>query len=264
MKRWGLAALAALVVLNACAGQVRVIVAAGTTLVDSGVVGELVLRYEADHPDTKLSVVGESTARILELGRKGGADLLITHAPDLEAEFVAEGLSARYQSVMESRFILAGPVDAVAKMPGAIDEAMQEISRREALFVSRSDGSGTNHKELELWDRAGIEPTGLVWYLETGQGMGFTLQVADQRGAFVVTEIGVFLAAAPFLSLAMVEVADDPVLVNPYQVIVVKGSPAESAASAFASWLLSEDGRQEIVSINNELFGQVIYQPVES
>ena len=261
MKRVWLAVLAALMALSACAGPERVIVAAGTTVVDSGMIDQLVLHYEKENPNIELSVVGESTARVLELGRKGGADVLLTHAPDLEAEFVAEGLAARYEPVLKSRFLLAGPVEAVGEMPGTIDAALREIADRGALFVSRSDGSGTHAKELELWDRIGLDPSSSAWYLETGQGMGFTLQVADQRRAFVLSEAGVFLAASPLLSLEMITLADDPVLVNPYQIIVVKDSPAESAASAFASWLLSEDGRQRILSINNELFGQVLYQP---
>jgi ABC-type tungstate transport system permease subunit len=92
--------------------------------------------------------------------------------------------------------------------------------------------------------------------------MGLTLQVADQRQAFVLTELGAFVAAAPVLSLELVQVVPDPVLTNPYQITVVGDSPVESAADAFAAWLLSTQGHQAIISINNQLFGRVIYQPV--
>ncbi|MDH3259527.1 MAG: substrate-binding domain-containing protein [Acidimicrobiia bacterium] len=264
MKRIGLIAAIAALVLSACATPVRVIVAAGTTLVDSDILDGLVALYETDHPDVDLSVVGESTAQVLELGRRGGADLLITHAPDLEADFVAEGLAASYEPVLASRFVLAGPAGTGPGIPSTVVDALREIARRGDLFVSRSDGSGTHRKELELWSLAGVDPAGLPWYLETGQGMGLTLQVADQRQAFVLSELGAFLAAAPFLSLEIVPLRDDPVLVNPYQIIVVKGSPAESGAAAFAAWLRSAGGRAAIISANRDLFGEVVYQPAGS
>jgi tungstate transport system substrate-binding protein len=262
MKRSGLPLAAAILALSACGTQARVIVAAGTTLVDSGMLDELVSLYEAEHPDVELSVVGEATAQVIELGRRGGADVLLTHAPDLEAGFVADGLASRYEPVMESGFALAGPAAAVSEMPSEIVEAFREIARRGMGFVSRSDGSGTFQKERELWTRVGVDPDGMPWYIETGAGMGLTLQVADQRQAFVLTELGAFVAAAPVLSLELVQVVSDPVLTNPYQITVVGDSPVESAADAFAAWLLSTQGHQAIISINNQLFGRVIYQPV--
>ena len=262
MKRIGLVVAVGLA-LASCSSPTRVLVAAGTTLVDSGILDELVIRYEKENPDLELSVVGESTARVLELGRRGGADLLITHAPDLEARFVADGLAALYEPVLESRFVLAGPSGG-SPLPSSLDEAFSEIARRGEQFVSRSDGSGTYRKELELWGRVGVDPAGQSWYVETGQGMGLTLQVADQRAGYVLSEIGAFQAASISLSLEVVPLADDPALVNPYQVIVVKDSPVEAAAAAFSNWLRSEEGRQAIVSVNRDLFGEVIYQPVGS
>lgn len=262
MKPIAVAGLAALLVLSACGRSERVVIAAGTTLVDSGVLAKLVTQYEEEHPGAELSVVGESTAQILELGRRGGADVLITHAPDLEAEFVADGLAALYRPVFESRFILAGPPGLASQLSPEVVEAFREIAERGDLFVSRSDGSGTYQKELELWTVAGVDPAGLPWYIETGQGMGLTLQVADQRGAFILSELGVFLAAAPVLSLQIVPVDDDAQLINPYQIIVVKGTPVEGAASAFAVWLSSSEGTESLLAANLELFGEVIYRPV--
>jgi len=264
MKRFGFFGLAAVLTLGACAGPVRVIVAAGTTLVDSGIIDELTAQYEAEHPGIELSVVGESTARVLDLGRRGAADLLITHAPDLEAEFVAEGLATRYEPVLVSRFVLVGPPALNLETPVSVGDALAGIAGRGDLFVSRSDGSGTHQKEMDLWDAAGVDPSGAGWYVETGQGMGLTLQVADQRSAFVLCELGVFLAAGPSLSLEEIPLFEDPVLINPYQITVVSGSEVESAADGFAAWLLSEEGRQAIIAANNNLFGRSVYLPAGS
>jgi len=94
--------------------------------------------------------------------------------------------------------------------------------------------------------------------------MGLTLQVADQRSAFVLCELGVFLAAGSSLSLEEIPLFEDPVLINPYQITVVSGSEVESAADGFAAWLLSEEGRQAIIAANNNLFGRSVYLPAGS
>ena len=264
MKTLVLAGFGAILALSACGASQRVVIAAGTTLVDSGLLSELVSQYEAEHPDIELSVVGEATAQILELGRRGSADLLITHAPELEAVFVADDLAALHEPVMESRFVLAGPPGALVQMPSAVGDVFREIAARGDPFVSRSDGSGTYQKEMELWRLAGVDPSGRSWYLETGQGMGLTLQVADQREALVLSELGALLAAAPVLSLEIIPLDDDPVLNNPYQITVVKGTEVEAAAASFAAWLVSSEGARALTKANLELFGEVVYRPVGS
>jgi len=115
---------------------------------------------------------------------------------------------------------------------------------------------------MELWRLAGVDPSGLPWYLETGQGMGLTLQVADQRGAFALSELGAFLAAAPVLALKRVPLEDHPVLVNRYQATVVKGTPVQSTAEAVAAWLASPAGSEAVIAANLDLFDEVIYRPV--
>ncbi len=240
-----------------CSGSDRVIVAAGTTLVDSGLLDELVERFEASHPRIDLSVVGEATAQIIQLGRRGGADVLITHAPSLEAEFVEDGLAARYEQVLTSSFVIVGPAGRVTG--GTAAEELQSIAGSGSPFVSRADGSGTYEVEQELWAAAGIDPRGESWYLETGQGMGLTLQVADQRDAYTLSELGAFLASADVLNLEVVDVTDPPP--NPYHLIVVAGSPVRNAGEVFLEWMLGDDGRRAIEAANEKLFGRQVYVP---
>ncbi len=256
MKR---AAAVLLMVLAACSGvaQTRVIVAAGTTLVDSGLLDELAATFEAGHPDISLSVVGEATAQVLELGRRGGADVLITHAPALEAAFVAEQLAARYELVLTSSFVIVGPPDGVPA--GTATEVLRAIAGQGGPFVSRADGSGTYEMEVDLWEAAGIEPGVESWYIETGQGMGLTLQVADQRGAYTLSELGAFLAASDVLTLQPLDVTGIPV--NPYHLIVVAASPERRAGEEFLDWLLAPDGTEAVTRLNRNLFGRIVYEP---
>ncbi|HZJ47764.1 MAG TPA: substrate-binding domain-containing protein [Acidimicrobiia bacterium] len=246
--------------LVGCAGRDRVIVAAGTTLVDSGFLDAVIAIYEAEHPGVEVSVVGDATSRALELGRRGSADVLITHAPDQEQRFVDEGLAFRYAPFVDSTFVIVAPPGS--GLAGSPEEILASIAQRSFPFVTRADGSGTNAKEIELWGDAGIDPVGRPWYLETGQGMGFTLQVADQKGAATLAELGAYLAAAPTLSLVPVP-SDDPRFVNPYHLIVSAQAPNRRAAADLADWLLSPDGRAAELRVNQELFGTTVYVPAE-
>lgn len=255
MKSLGV--LIAVLLMTACGGgSQRVVVAAGTTLVDSGVIDRVVADYEAIE-GVRLSVVGESTASVLSLGRRGGAEVLVTHAPRLEAAFAAEGFSSFQAPVMTSRFVVAGPASRVVQLAGlGPAQAFGVIAAEGWTFVSRGDGSGTHEAELAIWDESGIDPTDAAWYEVTGQGMGLTLQVADQRSAFTLAEAGT-LFSAQLGGLAVAEL--DSELLNPYTVTVTVGASDE--AEDFARWLTGPEGSAAIAAADLALFGGGVFQP---
>lgn len=254
-----LCAAGLLVLMVACGGgDVRVIVAAGTTLVDSGVIDEVVEVFEQGHPGVNVSVVGESTARVLDLGRRRAAEVLITHAPAAEATLVAEGDAARYEVLMESRFVLVGPSDRAALLSGDTPEqAFARIAAEGWAFVTRADGSGTEAAERAIWRATAIDPDTEPWYFATGLGMGDTLQVADQRGAFTLAEEGSFLAGASLLTVVAVATSPSSLMVNPYHVTLMRGASQE--AGRFVEWLLSVEGRAAIAAANRHRFGSQVY-----
>jgi len=258
--RWVSVALAVWLVVAgaACdAGGRRVVVAAGTTLVDSGLIDLLAADFEAAHPGVEVSVVGDASASILELARAGTVDITLTHAPDLEEAFIAEGRSGLTLHVFSSRFILVGPAERVGLVRGSvIEEAFESIAAGGWAFVSRADGSGTNLVEEAVWRSIGPIPRDQAWYIETGQGMGPTLQVASERQAFTLSELGSFLTAAASLDLVDAEVVGGARLENPYRAMVVAGTPAEGASTVFVEWLGSEEGRRSVQGANRRLFGE--------
>lgn len=251
-----------ILMLAACsAGSERVVVAAGTTLVDSGLIDRLAIEYEATHPGVDLSVVGDASAAIFLLAENGAADVTITHAPDLEAKFLASGGATTHAPVFSSRFVLVGPSTHLERLRGMdAVTALRRIAQDGDPFVSRADGSGTNLVELRLWGEAGIDPSGAPWYIETGQGMGPTLQIASEREAFTLSELGSFLAARSTIRLVDLEV-DRRGLDNPYLATAVAGSPVEDRASDFVEWLVSEPGVEALVAANQDLFGAVVFEP---
>ncbi len=236
----------------------RVIVGAGTTLVDTGFMEAVAGQYEATHPGVQLSILGDSSAQILNLGKSGAAEVLITHAPEQEAVFLADEHPRISKVVFSSEFVLVGPPLLAETLNGlTTTEAFAQIADRGFGFVSRGDGSGTHETELNQWPRPGEALEG-DWYISTGQGMGLTLQVADQRGAFTLSEVGAFLGAENLGHLVRVDLVDPPT--NPYRVTVIES--ASPAGLDFAEWLLGSDGQAAVRRVNEELFGAVVYQPV--
>ena len=249
--------LAAMVVLG-CGTGPRLLVAAGTTLVDSGFMNEVAESY-TDATGVEIDVLGDASAQILALARTGTIDVAITHAPDLERDFVDAGLASSSAMVFVSRFVVAGPAD-VSLTGTSAAEAFEEIATLGGPFVGRQDGSGTAIVESQIWQSAGVDGPNEPWYLSTGQGMGLTLQVASERGAFVLAELGSFLSAQD-LELTDMGIVD-PVLTNPYTAMGVAGSDRVELADAFIAWLLSEHGADAIELANAAVFGGVeVYRP---
>lgn len=239
--------------LIASCGDDRVIVGAGTTTVDSGFMEELEESY-----GESISVVPGSTAQLLELAAQGSLSAVIVHDEAQELQFMANHPAARRSPAFESAFLLVGPPEAVAALPASDPhQAFAAIASSGLTFVTRGDGSGTHTKELAIWEGADIAPGG-PWYISTGQGMGQTLQVADQLAGFTLVELGVFAAATDTIDLQVVPLEDISLMANPYSVIVV-----DAAGNDFFSWLTGPTGQAGVVAANDAVFDQPVYTTSE-
>lgn len=236
------------------ADQKRLVVAAGTTLVDSGFMHHLAAAYENVDPETQLSIVGLSSAEAIAHASAGNADVIITHNRDMLDAYLEKNPSAlRIDAFTSAFFLVAGPtIDLPA---GSLGDALGVVVAGGHPFVSRDDGSGTHAAELAAWEMVGIDPAGEPWYIRTGTGMGATLLVTDQRHAVTLAEHGSFLAVQPALALIVVAGTAFP---NPYDLTVIDPSGAP-AALAFSDWLASPEGHAAIVEANEYLFGEQVY-----
>lgn len=240
-------------VLPGCGdGSERVLVGAGTTTVDSGFMEALESRFPGD-----VSIVGGSTAELLASADQGAFAVAIAHDETQELRFVAEHPDSERRVVFASRFLVVGPPAQVAQIQATSPAAVfAEVVANGWTFVTRDDQSGTHAREMTLWADSGVEPAG-EWYVATGQGMGFTLQVADQRSAFTIVEEGAFLAAADTLTLRAVDLAGAAALENPYSAILV-----DEVGRPFYEWLSGPEGRAAIAAANQEAFGRAVYEPL--
>lgn len=240
----------------------RMLLATTTSTRDSGLLDELLPRFERRSGcSVKTLAVGSGEA--MELGERGNADVLLVHSPEDEEEFMAEGHGASRKAVMHNDFVLLGPPDDPAQIGQAADapDALTRISEEEeeAAFASRGDDSGTHAKELSLWEEAGVEPSA-SWYFETGQGMGETLTIADQRQAYTLSDRGTFLATANLDSELLVEGGEE--LLNPYHVIVVEGDDINrQCARAFSTWITAPGTQRQIGRFGVAEFGEPLFIP---
>jgi len=246
------------------AAQDSLILATTTSTQDSGLLDDLLPRFEkATGVRVKTIAVGSGEA--LVMGRRGDADVLLVHSKAAEDEFMAGGFGALRLDVMYNDFVLVGPPSDPAGVRGRpVLEALRRIAAKGALFASRDDRSGTHARELALWKEASVDPGGKPWYVATGQGMGETARIASEKEAYTLADRGTFLALRKSLHLAVL-VEGDATLRNSYRVLVVSPEkhPKVRAAAArrFAEWLVSEEAQRAIGAFGRERFGQPLFVP---
>lgn len=187
------------------------------------------------------------SGRALQMLVSGQADVAFTHAPEAEAATLDGRTGWLYRKIMFNAFVIVGPRDDPAKVNGAAGaaDAMRRIARSGAVFVSRGDSSGTHERERQLWTLAGAQPAAKQLVV-AGSGMGTTLRVADNVGAYTLTDEATFRQHAGQLhSVLLFE--DDPLLLNTYAVIVPAGRHRAAArARQFVAWLADGNGREVI------------------
>jgi tungstate transport system substrate-binding protein len=202
----------------------------------------------------RVHTIAVGTGKALRLGRDGDVDVVLVHAPEAEKKFVSRGYGVNRRIVMFNDFVIVGPENDPAKISGMGDAAaaLRRVSARGALWASRGDDSGTHKKEMSLWRAAGILPKG-SWYLSLGQGMGYTLRLADEKGAYTLVDRGsyLFFAARGKVDLKIVSEGDKRLL-NPYGVVAVnpKRHPhvKYDLAMKYVTFLTSPEGQKLIGS----------------
>jgi tungstate transport system substrate-binding protein len=245
------------------AGSRNLILATTTSTQDSGLLDVLVPDFEAK-TGYVVKVVAVGSGAALKLGQEGNADVLLVHSPADEQALMDTGFGVDRRLIMHNDFIIVGPAADLAAIKGtsAVD-AFTKVAAAKAGFVSRGDKSGTNTKELGLWKKAGITPEG-DWYVESGQGMGATLKIASEKGAYTLTDRATYLAQKATLALDIL-VEGDASLLNVYHVISV--NPAKwpkvntAGATAFADYLVSPGTQTLIGQFGVDKYGQQLFIP---
>lgn len=236
------------------ARDLPVILQSTTSTANSGLYAYLLPIFE-ERTGIAVRVVAVGTGQALRNAARCDGDVVIVHAREAEDAFVADGYGLARHDLMYNDFVLIGPRSDPAQLRGLTDiqTAFQRIAATEARFMSRSDDSGTHRKEMALWQKAGIDPKPASgnWYLETGAGMGTTINTGVGLEAYVLTDRATWISFGNKADFDVL-VDDDPALFNQYGIIAV--SPAQcpnvraEEAGIFVDWMLSPEGQAAIGS----------------
>ena len=241
-------------------GTIRI--ATTTSTENSGLLADILPHYEKQTGNS-VHVIAVGTGKALELGRRGDVDVILVHARKSEMAFVEEGYGVERYAVMYNDFVIVGPQADPAKIKGSesAQSAFNKITSQRPIYISRGDNSGTHKKELSLWKLTGALPKGR-WYREVGQGMGKTLQIADELQAYTLVDRGTWLVYEQKVSLRVLY-DGDKLLFNPYGVIAVSAAKHPSinqqGAASFIKWLTSNATQTRIA--NYKIAGKQLFHP---
>ncbi|MGD1969818.1 MAG: substrate-binding domain-containing protein [Desulfobacterales bacterium] len=216
----------------------------------------------------ELKWTATGTGKALKLGENCDVDILMVHAPPAEKKFVKNGFGIDRREIMYNDFVIIGPAADAAGIKGkSIKDALQTIKAEQAIFVSRGDNSGTNKKELSLWKAADLPvPEKENWYVQSGQGMLATINIAAERNGYTMTDRGTYikyednLKGNPPLKIL---VEGDAVLLNQYSVIAINQKHCPKAkydtARQFIEWITGPEAQQLIKEF--KLLGKPLFTP---
>jgi len=236
--------------------------------IDSGIVDLLENEFEKE-TGIRVRHVGAGTGAALDIARKGDVDLVLVHAKSLEEKFLKEEFGTERIDLMYNDFVIMGPSQDPAGIKGlkTAAEALKTISGKQAPFISRGDNSGTHVAEMQLWEKAGIKPSG-SWYIIYEKGaMGNvpTLRYTDEQKAYTVIDRATYLSIKNQIKLEIL-VEKDEALLNFITLIPVnpKKFPKVNYAGAmtFAKWLTSpEKGQRIIRDFGKDQYGSPLFFP---
>lgn len=247
----------------------KLLVATTTSLYDTGLLDVVADRYREKY-GANLYFIPKGSGLSLEHAKRGDADAVLVHAPELENQFLTENAGGARKIIAYNFFAIIGPADD----PVDIDnlqplEALQRIAQTEATWVSRGDSSGTHMKEKSLWQAAGYDPDQLgneSWYQKSSSGMGATLRIANEKRAYTLADMGTYLK---YYSNNLVDlevlVGRGEELLNVYSVMAVNTSAHPhlnfNGATNFIEFLVSSEGQEIIGEFGQSEFGRPLFYP---
>ena len=253
-------------IMISCSNQVeREILSEGGTLTlatttsteDSGLLSYL-LSYFYEEAGWEVQVVSVGTGAALQIGRDGDADVLLVHARALEDQFVADGYAQRRYDIMYNDFVVVGPKDGIISHNNDIEETFSTILQENLRFISRGDESGTHVRELEIWESLELNPRENGSYYEIGNGMGATLGMAIELGAYTLSDRATWLNRSDHGNLIII-CEGSPNLLNPYGIMIVSTTEEPIGSRIFVDWMLSERGQYLIGQFGVAEFGSPLF-----
>ncbi len=249
------------------AGAEAIKMATTTSTDNTGLLDYLMPKFK-EKTGIEIQWIATGTGKALKLGENCDVDVLMVHAPAAEKKFVNDGFGVDRREIMYNDFVIIGPAEDTAAIKGkSIKDALHAIKGKQATFVSRGDNSGTHKKELALWKAAGFPlPEKEPWYIQTGQGMLATINIAAERSGYTMTDRGTYIKYEANLSEnppLKILVEGDVVLLNQYSVIAINKTHCPQVkydtVMQFIQWITGPEAQQLIKDF--KLLGKPLFTP---
>lgn len=240
--------------LNILAKRNFVLIQSTTSTRDSGLYDFLIPKFNELY-SIEVRVVAVGTGQAIENAKRCNADILLVHHKKSEEDFILKGYGAYRKDLMYNDFVLVGPKSDPANLKGRsnIRSSLRRIYNQRVVFISRADNSGTHKKEIELWKKSGISVNSLKnsWYLETGSGMGTSLNIAVNKSAYILSDRATWISFNNKKNHEIL-VENEPLLYNQYGISLISKKRCKNVntkdSEVFINWLLSKNGKEAINS----------------
>ena len=255
----------------------RLRISTTTSLYDTGLLDEVKKQYEATH-SVDLNIISAGTGIALQQASSGDADIVLVHSPSQEKTFLTNGYGVCRRIIAYNYFTIVGPNTDPAEITGKnATEALKSIlaygrnqTGQTIIWASRGDNSGTFSKEQSLWTSAGYNQTTITtesWYATTGSGMADTLNVANQKSAYTLSDLGTYLKLSKDGTISLESiVSGGKSLLNVYSVMAVNPAKVSNVsfndAIDFIKWLVSDTGQQVISNYGKADYSQSLFYSV--
>ncbi len=278
---WGL--IAAIILTAAILGAyylyprstTQLIVSTTTSLYETGFLDILKRDFEQKNSGYNVSFISQGTGQAIQTAKLGQADMILVHDPTQELAFLNDSYGVNRKIIAYNFFIIVGPSNDPAEITGlspldAFKKIKASADNGTALWVSRGDGSGTHSKEKRLWAAAGFNHTQIrtnSWYLEAGAGMTQTLQLANQRDAYTISDVASYLNNKNRGNIELTDFMGEGQkdMINVYTAIPCNPQKLNGtkfdAAMALTQYLVSGDGQALFRDFGVQEYGGAVFKP---
>ena len=222
-----------------------------TSTRDSGFY-DYILPLYPKYDNLTIKVIAVGTGQAILNSKNCDGDILIVHDRAKEMKFISDGYGILRKDLMFNDFVVVGPRHdpAIIHILNSVGEAFLAIANN-AKFVSRADSSGTHSAEMKIWDMVGYDPSkhSGVWYLESGQGMGPSLNIAVSTNSYILVDRSSWLKFKN-KSEHIILFQNKSVLKNQYGIMLInpKRCPDMKYQESLDlyKWLISDDAKEII------------------
>ncbi len=162
-----------------------------TSTRDSGLYKFLLPKYPKFN-EIQIKLIAVGTGQAIMNAENCDGNILIVHDKKREDKFMNNGYGISRFNLMYNDFVIIGPKKDKAniKASKSVSEVFSKIYNQGHIFISRSDSSGTHAAEMQIWNKLSLNPRehSGKWYLESGQGMGPSLNIAISLDGYIFSD----------------------------------------------------------------------------